>query len=131
MPESIITSLERLLSYASQKQKITANNIANIATEGYKRRDLKFESVMEEFTSASQLKATNPKHMETGQSSGAAPFEVIVDNSPDIKSGYNNVDIDTEMAEMAENTLKYKFGARKAGDYYKNLQGVIRGGGGQ
>jgi len=128
MPEGVITSLERLLSFTTQKQKIVANNIANISTEGYKRQDLKFDQVLGQFSAASQLKTTNEQHMNSDRTAPAEGFQVVEDKSKELKSGYNNVDIDTEMAEMAENTLRYKFGAKKTGDYYKLMQSVIKGG---
>jgi hypothetical protein len=46
-----------------------------------------------------------------------------------MESGINNVNIEKEMSELAENTLRYKFASRKVGDYYRTLQKVIKGGG--
>ena len=44
-------------------------------------------------------------------------------------SGVNNVDIDKEMSDLAENSLSFKFASRRIGDYFKLIQEVIKGGG--
>ena len=43
-------------------------------------------------------------------------------------SGINNVDIDKEMADLAENSIMYKFAAKKLQTYFRTLQEVIKGG---
>lgn len=130
MPQPVEKSLVRMLEFCTQKQKIISKNISNIGTENYQREDIKFKDILDE--NVSVLKTTNVKHIQTGNSSGnGSPFEVVEDSTQDNKSGINNVDIDTEMAELAENTLKFKFAARKVGDYYRNIQNVIKGGAGR
>ena len=39
------------------------------------------------------------------------------------------MDIDQEMSELAANSIQFRFASRKIGDYYRNLQNVIKGGG--
>lgn len=127
MAQTTVKSLENMLNYCAQKQKILSKNIANIGTENYKREDLKFESVLNENISGS-MKITNQKHFtSTGPANNDNSFKIIEDNDPEKESGINNVDIDTEMAEMAENALKYKFAAKKIGDYFRGIQQVIKG----
>lgn len=127
MAQTTVKSLENMLNYCAQKQKILSKNIANIGTDNYKREDLKFESVLNENISGS-LKVTNQKHFtSTGPGTNDNSFKIIEDNDPEKASGINNVDIDTEMAEMAENALKYKFAAKKIGDYFRGIQQVIKG----
>lgn len=131
MSEPVAKSLIRMLDFSTQKQKVLSRNIANVGTEGYQREDVRFSEVLSE-NMTPILKKTRPEHLP--QELGADPenrFEVTCDQSKDLASGMNNVDIDTEMAEMAENTLKYKFASKKMGDYFKLMQEVIKGGGGR
>lgn len=129
MAQSVINSLEKMLDFCTQKQKIISKNIANIGTKNYQREDIQFKDVLANST-LPELKTTEVKHIQTLNGSPEGPgYEITHDSSADLVSGINNVDIDKEMTEMAENTLKFKFAARKISDYYKNLDRVIRGGG--
>jgi len=129
MPSSV-KLLTNLLDYCAEKNKVIAKNIANIGTENYRRQDVVFKDILNEST-GSLLKKTNPKHLDSFQINpeGNSKFEYIEDNSQEMESGINNVNIEKEMSELAENTLRYKFASRKVGDYYRTLQKVIKGGG--
>ncbi len=125
MAATNIRVLEDFIDYCSLKNKIISKNIANIGTQNYKREDVVFKDLLND--NMSLLKTTDPKHFST------VNFEsentIKVDNSKDMVSGVNNVNIDEEMAELAKNTIQFKLASRKIGDYFKTLQGVIKGGG--
>jgi flagellar basal-body rod protein FlgB len=127
---SSVKLLQNLLDYYSEKNRVIAKNISNIGTENYKRQDVLFKEALNERTN-SILKATNQKHLGGVQGSpeSNSTFEHVNDQSEDMASGENNVNIEREMSELAENALRYKFASRKVGDYYRNLQNVIKGGG--
>ena len=126
MPTSV-KLLQNLLDYTSEKNRVIAKNIANIGTEGYQRQDVVFKEILNE-SSNSLLKTDNSKHLSgLAESSNASKFEYITDKSDSMDSGINNVSIEKEMSELAENTLRFKFASKKVGDYYRNLQRVIKG----
>ncbi len=125
MAASSIKLLENLINYCSLKNKIISKNIANVGTQNYKREDVEFKSMLIELNSSA--KVTNEKHIKTGPAENPY-YEVSKDKEDEMLSGINNVDIDKEMAELAENTLLFKFTSRKIGDYYRNIQNVIKGG---
>jgi flagellar basal-body rod protein FlgB len=125
MAASSIKLLENLINYCSLKNKIISKNIANVGTQNYKREDVEFKSMLIELNSSAKL--TNEKHIKTGPAENPY-YEVSKDKEDEMLSGINNVDIDKEMAELAENTLLFKFASRKIGDYYRNIQNVIKGG---
>jgi flagellar basal-body rod protein FlgB len=127
MPDSV-KLLQNLLDYCSVKNKVIAKNIANIGTENYNRQDVEFKDVFNQNMGA-YLKTTEAQHMTTLQTSGQenSQYEVIDDKNADMDSGVNNVNIEREMSELAENALRFKFATKKVGDYYKTIQGVIKG----
>jgi len=125
MAASSIKLLENLINYCSLKNKIISKNIANVGTHNYNREDVEFKSMLIELNSSA--KVTNEKHIKTGPAENPY-YEVSKDKEDEMLSGINNVDIDNEMAELAENTLLFKFASRKIGDYYRNIQNVIKGG---
>lgn len=126
MAVSSIKLLEQFLGYCSTKNKVITNNIANVGTENYKREDVVFKNLMAE-NITSQLKATDKKHFTASGSLSQAPFEIIMDENDEKVSGANNVNIDKEMAELAANSIYFKFASQKIGGYYKGIQSVIKG----
>ncbi|MFA4924068.1 MAG: flagellar basal body rod protein FlgB [Ignavibacteriaceae bacterium] len=128
MPVSVIKQLETFANFCVEKNKVISKNIANTGTENYRREDVVFKNILSESMSPS-LKGTESKHFGALASvdQSAQNFEVVLDNSIENISGANNVDIDKEMAELADNTLKFKFVSKMLGDYYRNIQEVIKG----
>ncbi len=122
-----IKLLERFIGYCAERNKVLSKNIANVGTENYQRQDISFERVLGD-TLNSNMKTTNDKHIRTGLIESNS-FSVINTKIKDYTSGVNNVDIEKEMAELAENTLLFKFASKRIGDYYKGIQNVIKGGG--
>ena len=127
MQPTEIKSLEKFINYCAAKNSVISKNIANIGTENYKREDVEFSKILSENVD-NMMKTTNPKHMLL-QQSASPQFEITEDNSTDNVSGVNNVDIDKEMAELAANSIQFRFASRKIGDYFRTLQNVIKGGG--
>jgi flagellar basal-body rod protein FlgB len=127
MSVSTIKLLERFIDYCAERNKVISNNIANVGTENYQRQDISFDKVLGD-TLNSNIKTTNEKHI---RASLIEPNPYSVQNSKitEYTSGVNNVDIEKEMSDLAENTLLFKFTSKKIGDYYKGIQNVIKGGG--
>jgi flagellar basal-body rod protein FlgB len=123
-----IKLLQNLLDYCSVKNKVISKNIANIGTDNYKRQDVEFKDVLNQ-NMGTYLKTSESQHMTALQTNGSdnSQFEVTDDKSEEMDSGVNNVNIEKEMSELAENALRFKFATKKVGDYYRTIQGVIKG----
>lgn len=132
-----IPLLGKALDVYALRQKVTASNLANITTHGYKSQNVSFE---EHLASASQDVAvkgatTNDKHINVGGAAAMVDVQPQVhdtarNNPPgysEMSSGFNDVDIDMEMAELAKNQIRFKFGSRLLGDTFKGIQKAIRG----
>lgn len=128
MPESI-KLLQNLIDYCSVKNKVIAKNLANIGTENYNREDVEFKDVLNQ-NIGDLLKTDDPRHINSLRTDNSfdSKYKIIEDKSKDMESGVNNVNLETEMSELAENTLRFKFASQKVGEYYKLIQGVIKGG---
>ncbi|RJP65583.1 MAG: flagellar basal body rod protein FlgB [Ignavibacteriales bacterium] len=127
MPEPTIQVLQKLVSYSALRQKTISKNIANISTENYQREEVRFNDLLSEQMN-SNLKATESRHFDTANNSNpASEYIVVKDNSPELSSGVNNVNIEKEMADLAENSIMYKFAAKRLSSYFKTLQSVIKG----
>jgi flagellar basal-body rod protein FlgB len=94
--DTVHLALERALSGASQRHEALSENIANVNTPGYKRRDVDFHSALQ-------------AAMPFGDSAVAnAPFGITVDDSAPIRADGNSVDVDAENAGLAQNALEYE-----------------------
>ena len=128
MAASNINLLENYISYLSTKNKVISNNIANIGTTGYTRQNVKFNDVLSnEITSS--LKKTEDKHINLSapQQTGIEN-EIFLDKNKESNGGINNVDIETEMAELAENAINFKFSSKKIASHFQLMREVIKGG---
>lgn len=113
-----IDLLKSFLNYSSDKIKIISQNIANINAPNYKRRDIDFKSYLENHL-LGEIKTTGNKQIQLN--------ELIPGESENTEG--NNITMEEEMSELAKNTLNFKFAAKQTGNYYKNLQSVIKSGG--
>lgn len=127
---AVINKLENFIDFCSAKNKIISKNIANVGTQNYKREEVSFKELLENEKSVASIK-DNPKFIDFQSTANSKPFQINVDSSSDAISGVNNVDIEREMAELAENTIKFKFTSKKIAGYYSTVRSAIKGGGGQ
>lgn len=133
-----IPLLAKALDAYALRQKVIGNNIANITTPGYKCQAVSFEKELAAVIGSTQeikLRLENPG---VPASEMLSPYEYIeprvyelskdaTSPSNPYASGFNDVDIDQEMVELAKNQIRFKFGARFVGEMFKGIQKAIRG----
>jgi len=110
LDSSVLKLLEGGLDGLSLRNKVIADNIANVDTPGFKRSDVNFNEVLQaalgkEGLAGIELRRTSPGHLP-GIGTFSGNF-VIKDTSTTFRNDGNNVDIDMEMARLAQNTLHY------------------------
>ena len=110
-------ALEKLLDYSALKHKIIGQNIANSETKNYKRREVDFQEMLK--VGMQEI---------PGNSEDNKKFGVKIDEESPVIAEGNNVDVNREMADMAQNSIMFKFASKKLSSYYSTLQEVIRGG---
>lgn len=103
--------LESALQAANLRQEVLINNIANVDTPYYKRSSVSFESLLQNEmsggTKALEGRRTNEKHFHIGPSTQIPQPAVQTEQSTVMNNNLNNVDIDSEMTQLAENQLRY------------------------
>jgi len=109
------------------RQRVIANNIANVSTKGYRRQELRFQEYLDSFVRQPPVEGqrTDPKHM-TVPSPTFSP-EVFEPETGLNDTGLNNVDIDMEMADLAENHLFFNVGTRLLSGGFDGLKKAING----
>lgn len=130
---SLINLMGRGLDGALNRQQALADNIANIDTPNYKRKDVDFISVLREQSEGSPslaLKTTNERHI-AGNKTAVNSFKGLALRESNYRNDENNVDVDVEMAEVAKNGVYYNTLAKQINDQFRILKDVISKGGSQ
>ena len=120
--------LEKGLDATALRNRVLANNIANVDTPGYKRSDVDFEAILgAELGQESDrlaLKTSSPRHLpglESGQGNA-----VVTDERGTMRNDGNNVDVDREMTRVAENTIQYNSTIRALSSQLAILRMVVQ-----
>lgn len=104
--------LNRAMDITWRTQEVTADNIANVDTPGFKRSEVLFSKNLHKALSSGihkKLAATHPGHIKGQLLKNEGCGSIIVDRITDssYRNDGNNVDIDMEMASLAKNNLFY------------------------
>jgi len=97
--DSSIVGVEKAMQGSLLRQQVLANNIANANTPGFQRSDVDFQSALAQAFS-SGTPSTGQLEQITFSPQTAANGAMQVDG--------NTVDINTENADLSENTLDYQ-----------------------
>jgi flagellar basal-body rod protein FlgB len=111
--------LSNMLDFRAERHKLITSNIANLDTPGYKPSSLDFKENLDEImnkTGTLEMTTTHPRHMKAGKESGA-DFQVSQSDK--------KVEIDKEMAELAENNIMYNLNVEILSRKFKELNTVL------
>jgi flagellar basal-body rod protein FlgB len=131
-----VSLLERSLDLRAMKHKSIVSNVANIDTPHYKAFDVMVEDELQRLNRTSgagaDIQAATPRegHLHPREPSAARISRHIGPES-DIhikRQDGNTVDLDREMATMAENSLMYTLSAQIVAKKFQSLRNVIEGG---
>ncbi|MFW6287674.1 MAG: flagellar basal body rod protein FlgB [bacterium] len=130
---SFINFLKTGLDGSARRQRALANNIANVNTPDYKRKDVNFVSTLKK--ESSNLSRSNKLSLETTDDghikhpAGTSSFKNINILNTSSRNDGNNVDAEHEMAEIAKNNIYYNTMAQQASDRFSMINNVITKGG--
>lgn len=121
---------KKALDGSWSKNKAILNNIANVNTPHYKKQIVDFQSVLKaELDKDSEMKMnrTNERHLSSGGVN--SDFTPIRQEDFSARQDENNVNIDTEVAELTENAIMYDILSRDVNGVFKKWKMVIEEGG--
>ncbi|MCA9256497.1 MAG: flagellar basal body rod protein FlgB [Phycisphaerales bacterium] len=126
--------LEKTLAFAQARNRVLAENIANVTTPGYRAKQLDVASFQEALAEASAKRKPGGK-FELGETD-----EVTLDGdgrlrvTPSVTPTQNllfhdgtNGSIERQMAELAENTMTHQAAAELLKGYFDGVSKAIRG----
>ena len=119
-----INVLDKAADASWTRESLITNNIANANTPNYKRRDLDFESVLNEQLGSCKHESLDAK-MRTVDLSQLNPMVYTDHSSLSYRLDGNNVDIDTEEAELASEQIKYQALTTSISKEFSRMKSVI------
>ena len=119
--------LGAVLDVTQVRQRVIANNIANISTKGYRAKDVRFQDYLNSYVHEAPVQGDTSDRRHFAMPRNVSNPEVFEPQSEVNDSGLNNVDIDKEMANLAENHLFFNVGStliqRQFGTLHKSITG--------
>lgn len=114
--------LSAALDFQAKRHKVISSNIANIDTPGYRPKDIVFKEELKAVIGKEKritMVKTMGKHLSERSIPGdKASFEVVDTGK--------KVDLDTEMAKLAENNLMYNLTVELLARKFRGLKSVLR-----
>ncbi|MBS3970794.1 MAG: flagellar basal body rod protein FlgB [Clostridia bacterium] len=110
LKSDVLIALQKALDGSSARQSAIANNIANVNTPGYKRKEVSFENELKIALNKSGnlgLARTHHEHIHQHPVLLEIKPRVLQNNSQSMRPDKNNVDLDQEMTKMAANSIYY------------------------
>jgi len=99
-----INVLQKTANASWYRNGILANNIANVDTPNYKRKDVQFETYLMTSLSGGDSLDSNVAELDLGV---LEPTTYVDESNLSYRLDGNNVDINTESSELAKNQLRY------------------------
>lgn len=120
-----VNVLGTALGATAERNAVIANNLANVNTPDYKRKDIRFETELKQAFLNSDKKTVDAtvRHLDLG----ALEPEVYTDYA-ELSYRYdgNNVDVDNENAILAKNQIKYEGLMDSINKEFSNLKSVMK-----
>jgi len=118
--------IEKALDASWIRNDAISQNIANVDTPGYKRKTVAFEEylcqALERSNQSIPIGRTSAEKVNVGD----IEIKIIEDNkSLSTRLDGNNVDIDSEMASMAKNTIKYNTLVQSLNAEFRRIKSAI------
>lgn len=119
-----INVLDKAADAANSRNEILSNNIANVDTPNYKRKDVSFENYLEQALIGPESLDNRIADVNTHLSDfGGMTY---TDHSTlSYRLDGNNVDIDTESAYLAENQIRYNALVEQIGQELSRYKTVL------
>jgi flagellar basal-body rod protein FlgB len=111
---SVVDILDAGLRASLMRQKVVANNLANVDTPGFRRNDVEFEDVL-----ANALDSpTGLTKQECQELTGTLRKPM---NTP-VKANGNDVNLDLEVGELLKSASRHKTSLRILNKLYKQME---------
>lgn len=122
-----LSTLKKAVGVYAQRHQVTATNISNVQTSGYRAQKLAFEDLISGAGGRLEGARTHERHLSLGRRAVGDARAEQMETESNFDNGVNNVDIDHEMAELATTDLSYRLATRLLSMRYNALSSAIKG----
>ena len=120
-----INVLDKAADVSWTRETLITNNLANVNTPNYKRKDIDFQSTLRNELGRFQYASLDERIANTDLN--RLNPEVYTDSANySYRLDGNNVDIDTEQVELASEQIKYQALTRSITSEFERLRTVIK-----
>jgi flagellar basal-body rod protein FlgB len=131
--DQTLATAARSLNIRARRHELIISNLANADTPGYKAFDLEMEKAIAAQAGnvpKASLANTHPAHIPVGTAGNdhLRPYLVQREDPNNMRGDGNTVNMEREMAGLAENQLMYKASAQIVTKKFQSLKSVIQGG---
>lgn len=123
--------IEKVLNVRSKIHQTTVSNIANQNTPNYKARSIDFNKALKGASGSNPvlpMRVTDPNHIRPQKTGNTLiGLQETIQDEPSGPDG-NSVNIENEMARMAQNSLLYNTTIQIIASRFNGLKNVIREG---
>lgn len=122
--------MEKALNASIARNNAISQNLANIDTSNYKRKDVAFEQYFNDSLNSLEGNLTDKRHIPINSDDIDEVQPTLTQDNSDVSMRIdgNNVDIDSEMAYLAKNTIKYNALVQMINGNFSKIKNVIREG---
>lgn len=122
---SYINVLDKAADVSWTRETLITNNLANVNTPNYKRKDIDFKSALKSELGKSQYTSLDER-IANADLSRLNPAVYTDCSNYSYRLDGNNVDIDTEEVELASEQIKYQALTRSITSEFERLRTVIK-----
>ncbi len=121
------------LTQRSRRSEVITANIANAETPGFRAFGYDFEKQLQDLAKMNEpiaVKVSDPRHMRNNftKADGSISPDVYVRPTESVDEDGNTVDMDLEMAQMAQNQILFKTAVETINRKIGTLKYAINGG---
>ncbi len=118
-----INVLDKAADASMVRQEVINNNLANVSTPDYKRKDVKFESYLQR-----ELKGNESLDKKVANANLSKLNSSVYTDCEELSYRYdgNNVDIDVEQAYSTENQIRYYMLLESMTQEFNRLKTVLQ-----
>ena len=120
-----INVLDKAADASWIRNEAIANNIANVDTPGYKRKDVNFEEQLRKAMKNSRYTSIDER-VANVDLERLNPITYRDHSTLSYRLDGNNVDIDTENVELASNQIRYQGLTDSITKHFQGLQSVMK-----
>lgn len=123
---------ESYLQILNVRHQTIAENIANADTPHYKKKTVVFEDELRRAISSGsrddlEIRQTHSRHFGIKDTNASLiPYQIVRSTDTAMNNNGNNVDMDLEMANLAENQLMYNYMADKVSGHYTKIRDMLQ-----